>query len=42
MTEQIAYVKLGLARETPSEAEIERIGAHSARIWRRGVFGPPK
>jgi hypothetical protein len=42
MTEQIAYVKIGLARETPSDAEIERIGTHCALIWRRGVFGPPK
>jgi AcrR family transcriptional regulator len=42
MTEQIAYVKLGLAHETPTDAEIERIGTHCARIWRRGVFGPPK
>ena len=39
LTEQLAYVKLGLAEETPSDAEIERLGAHSARIWYRGVFG---
>jgi AcrR family transcriptional regulator len=42
MTEQVAYVKLGLARETPTDAEIERIGTHCARIWRRGVFGPQR
>jgi len=39
LTEQLAYVKLGLAEETPSDAEIERLGSHSARIWYRGVFG---
>ena len=39
LTEQLAYVKLGLAREKPSDAEIERLGSHSARIWYRGVFG---
>jgi AcrR family transcriptional regulator len=39
LTEQLAYVKLGLARETPGDAEIERLGSHSARIWYRGVFG---
>jgi hypothetical protein len=39
LTEQLAYVKLGLAREKPSDAEIEHLGSHSARIWYRGVFG---
>jgi hypothetical protein len=39
LTEQLAYVKLGLAPEKPSDAEIERLGSHSARIWYRGVFG---
>ena len=39
LTEQLAYVKLGLAPAKPSDAEIERLGSHSARIWYRGVFG---
>jgi AcrR family transcriptional regulator len=39
MTEQVAYMKIGLAREKPSDAEIRRIGSHCAKIWRRGVFG---
>ena len=39
LTEQLAYVKLGLAEVRPSDAEIERLGSHSARIWYRGVFG---
>src|ERR1700752_4418986 len=39
LTEQLAYVKLGLAEEAPGDAEIERLGSHSARIWYRGVFG---
>jgi AcrR family transcriptional regulator len=39
MTEQVAYVKIGLAREKPSDAEIRRIGSHCAKVWRRGVFG---
>ena len=39
MTEQMAYMKIGLAREKPSDAEIRRIGSHCAKIWRRGVFG---
>jgi|SRR5579863_4107998 len=42
LTEQLAYVKLGLAGERPSDAEIERLGSHSARIWYRGVFGPER
>jgi AcrR family transcriptional regulator len=39
MTEQVAYVKIGLAREKPSDAEIRSIGSHCAKVWRRGVFG---
>jgi len=39
LTEQLAYVKLGLAPAKPSDVEIERLGSHSARIWYRGVFG---
>jgi AcrR family transcriptional regulator len=39
LTEQLAYVKLGLAEAKPSDADIERLGSHSARIWHRGVFG---
>ena len=39
LTEQIAYVKIGLAAKPPSEKEIERIGLHCAMIWYRGVFG---
>jgi AcrR family transcriptional regulator len=39
MTEQVAYVKIGLAREKPSDAEIRSIGSHCAKVWRRGAFG---
>jgi AcrR family transcriptional regulator len=39
MTEQVAYVKIGLAREKPSDAETRSIGSHCAKVWRRGVFG---
>ena len=39
LTEQIAYIKIGLAAEKPSDAEIERLGSHCATIWYRGVFG---
>jgi AcrR family transcriptional regulator len=39
MTEQVAYVKIGLAREKPSDVEIRSIGSHCAKVWRRGVFG---
>jgi AcrR family transcriptional regulator len=42
MTEQMAYVKIGLAKDDPSEAELKRIGSHCARIWYRGVFGVEK
>lgn len=37
--EQVAYMKFDLASEDPSEAEIEHIGSHCAKIWYRGVFG---
>jgi AcrR family transcriptional regulator len=38
LTEQAAYVKIGLAEALPSDQEIERLGFHCAAIWYRGVF----
>lgn len=37
--EQVAYMKFDLASEDPSDAEIEHIGSHCAKVWYRGVFG---
>jgi len=39
LTEQIAYMKIGLAQSVPSAEEIRQIAFHCARIWYRGVFG---
>lgn len=40
--EQVAYMKFDLVSEDPSDAEIEHIGSHCAKIWYRGVFGAAK
>lgn len=40
--EQIAYMKFDLAAKDPSDAEIEHIGSHCAKVWYRGVFGAVK
>jgi len=42
MTEQLAYVKVGLANEDPDDAEIERLGKSCGLIWYRTVFGQPE
>lgn len=40
--EQVAYMKFDLAPKDPSDAEIEHIGSHCAKVWYRGVFGAVK
>lgn len=40
--EQVAYMKFDLASEDPSDAAIEHIGSHCAKVWYRGVFGIAK
>ena len=39
LTEQMAYVQVGLAPENPSDATIERLGRASALIWYRAMTG---
>ena len=39
MTEQMAYVQLGLATEEPSDDLIERLGHATGVIWHRTIFG---
>ena len=39
LTEQMAYVQVGLARCDPDDATIERLGKASALIWYRSVTG---
>jgi AcrR family transcriptional regulator len=39
LTEQIAYIKIGLAQSVPSPEVIKQIGLHCAGIWYRGTFG---
>ena len=39
MTEQMAYVQLGLAADEPGAALIERLGHASGIIWYRTIFG---
>jgi AcrR family transcriptional regulator len=39
LTEQMAYVQLGLATEDPDAALIERLGRASGLIWYRTIFG---
>ena len=39
LTEQITYIKIGLADVPPDADSIRRMGFHCAAIWYRGVFG---
>ena len=39
MTEQLAYVHIGLADSDPDDAELERIGRVCGLVWYRAVFG---
>ena len=39
MTEQMAYVQLGLATDEPNLELIERVGFASGVIWHRTIFG---
>ena len=39
MTEQLAFVKIGLAARTPRRAEIERLAQTCGRIWFSTLFG---
>jgi AcrR family transcriptional regulator len=39
LTEQMAYVLVGLASEDPDEAELERLGKACGLIWYRTLFG---
>lgn len=39
LTEQLAYVQIGLAPETPDDAFIERLGKSCALIWYRTLSG---
>jgi hypothetical protein len=39
MTEQLAYVQIGLARELPRPEAIEALGRTCGQIWHRAVFG---
>lgn len=38
LTEQLAYVQIGLADEDPGRTEIERLGKTCALIWHRTLF----
>jgi AcrR family transcriptional regulator len=39
LTEQMAYVQVGLAENDPDEATIERLGKACGLIWYRSIFG---
>lgn len=39
MTEQMAYVKVGLATDEPDVELIERLGRASGLVWHRAIFG---
>ncbi len=39
LTEQMAYVELGLANEDPSDARLEQLGKACGMIWYRTLFG---
>jgi AcrR family transcriptional regulator len=39
LTEQMAYVSVGLAEEDPDDAELERLGKACGLIWYRSLFG---
>lgn len=39
LTEQMAYVLVGLAENDPDEAELQRLGRACGLIWYRTVFG---
>ncbi len=39
MTEQLAYVQIGLADLDPGDADIERLGRACGLIWHRTLFG---
>ncbi|MEE4154665.1 MAG: TetR/AcrR family transcriptional regulator [Erythrobacter sp.] len=39
LTEQLAYVQIGLAPETPGDAFVERLGKSCALIWHRTLCG---
>ncbi len=39
MTEQMAYVHLGLAQDPPDDALIERLGRSCGLVWHRAIFG---
>jgi AcrR family transcriptional regulator len=41
LTEQMAYVQIGLAAEDPDAEFIERLGMASGVIWHRTIFGHP-
>jgi AcrR family transcriptional regulator len=39
LTEQLAYVEIGLANEAPGPDQIERLGKACALIWFRTIYG---
>jgi AcrR family transcriptional regulator len=39
LTEQMAYVQVGLAENDPDDAELERLGKACGLIWYRTLFG---
>ncbi|MFC4292583.1 TetR/AcrR family transcriptional regulator [Sphingorhabdus arenilitoris] len=39
LTEQLAYVQIGLAAEDPDDAFVERLGKSCGLIWYRTIFG---
>jgi AcrR family transcriptional regulator len=39
LTEQMAYVSVGLAEEDPDDAALERLGRACGLIWYRSLFG---
>lgn len=40
LTEQMAYVEVGLAEEDPDEQRLEQLGNACGLIWYRTLFGP--
>lgn len=42
LTEQMAYVQVGLADDDPDEAMLERLGKACGLIWHRTLFGPTR
>jgi hypothetical protein len=42
LTEQLAYVQVGLAAQEPDDAFIERLGKACGLIWYRTISGQPQ